>query len=200
MGRERSRGNQCEEIFSFPKRPWSSISTLVKSCQQERKQELAEHIVIWDSRRGFQLTEKLPWEKQNQTEKTEASKDPGKKNFQPKSQGVDPHLTKRARKKFSSPGNQKVNFHFETKNKGQESGIERISTRNKESGRKTYSPVGTLQRKKPGPLTQLLEYTENLKNQNLSMDCHLGHWFKSWTLNNQTGMKTESSKVLGVMA
>lgn len=42
-------------------------------------------------------------------------------------------------------------------------------------------PVGTLQTKKTGPSMQLPDSTRNLKNPNLSMDCHLEHWLRSST-------------------
>ena len=43
VGSEKSQRNKIEQILSFPLK---FLSTLVKSCQQESKQKLAEHIVI----------------------------------------------------------------------------------------------------------------------------------------------------------
>ena len=68
----------------------------------------------------------------------------------------------------------------------------------------SYSLVGPSQINKPQALVQLLEYSQNLKNQKLSAGCHLGHlfriWTHQWTLNKQTGMKTKPSRVLTVAA
>ena len=43
VGSEKSQRNKIEQILSFPLK---FLSTLVKSCQQESKQKLAEHIII----------------------------------------------------------------------------------------------------------------------------------------------------------
>ena len=40
VGSEKSQRNKIEQILSFPLK---FLSTLVKSCQQESKQKLAEH-------------------------------------------------------------------------------------------------------------------------------------------------------------
>ena len=104
----------------FPTEVPISISKVMPARKQVELSRTYSHM---SSRRGFQPTEKLPSEKQNQKEKTEASKEPRGKNSQPRTQGLNPHLTKRARKKFSSPGSQKVNFNLKQRTKPRTQGV-----------------------------------------------------------------------------
>ena len=113
-------------------------SSLVMPARKQA--EVSRTYSHMSSRRGFQLIEKLHWEKQNQKEKIESSKEPGGKNSQPRTQGLNPHLTKRARKKFSSPGSQKW-ISIWNKEPSPELREWMNLTQNKEPERKPYSPV-----------------------------------------------------------
>ena len=111
-----------KQDWADPQFPTEAPISVSKVMPARKQAELRTYSHM-SPRRGFQLTEKLPSGKQNQKEKTEASKEPRGKNSQPRTRGLNPRLTKRARKKFSSPGSQKVNFNLKQRTKPRTQGV-----------------------------------------------------------------------------
>lgn len=86
MGREWSYRNQFGENVTFPRRPMKFQIILSKIMSTRKIAELADHSVSKGSRRGFQLTEKLPREKQSPIERTQRQKE----TLLDQSQGIIP--------------------------------------------------------------------------------------------------------------
>ena len=112
-----------KQDWADPQFPTEAPISISKVMPARKQAELSRTYSHMSPRSGLQLTEKLPSGKQNQKEKTEASKEPRGKNSQPRPRGLNPRLTKRARKKFSSPGSQKVNFNLKQRTKPRTQGV-----------------------------------------------------------------------------
>lgn len=102
MGREWSYRNQFGENVSFPRRSMKFQIILSKIMSKRKIAESAKHSVSRGSRRGFQLTEKLPREKQSPIERTWRHPRKPKRNTSRPESGNNPHSGKKVRLSRSS--------------------------------------------------------------------------------------------------